>query len=363
MKTSQKVLGSNTNVRSVPVSIPDKMPHHYLLINDLDPQSLRLSVLIWTCLQLLQVSGETDPIVELENVAGKLIFYQNEGNSTCVRDTGELASAVQTVAMFEIFDPEQTLGQTELTYTWDFGNGEVITGTDPVVLYNYTESGNYTLRLQVGANKTQQEIPIAGVYSMDVKVLDVIRNIEMKGPSSYQVAENVSMVFHVDGSPPMWVCWQVVPDCKSVPPVGCTLSVLYSNTLRLDHTFTSTGVHCLNINARNDISALHTSYSVYVGRDPYSNLFFIMSCLAVLAVTFAFIAVIACRPRRPRLLTVRLQIRSRVNGFIRKCTVFKTRWLSYSAIFLNGEEEADMSNGLERGESQPLIPHHDPRYT
>jgi len=48
---------------------------------------------------------------------------------------------------------------------------EVIHGTDPVVRYNYTESGNYTLRLQVGANMTQQLTPIAGVYSMDVKVL------------------------------------------------------------------------------------------------------------------------------------------------------------------------------------------------
>ncbi|KAJ3607622.1 hypothetical protein NHX12_024673 [Muraenolepis orangiensis] len=76
---------------------------------------------------------------------------------------------------------------------------EVIEGTDPVVRYNYTESGNYTLRLQVGANVTQQDMPIAGVYSMDVKVLDAIRNIELEGPSSYQVAENVSMLFHVDG--------------------------------------------------------------------------------------------------------------------------------------------------------------------
>ena len=63
------------------------------------------------------------PPAHIENVSGKLVFYQNEGNSTLVRDTGELASSVQTVAMFQIFDPEQTLVQTKLTYTWDFGNG------------------------------------------------------------------------------------------------------------------------------------------------------------------------------------------------------------------------------------------------
>ncbi|KAG7247016.1 hypothetical protein CRUP_007821, partial [Coryphaenoides rupestris] len=161
-----------------------------------------ITVWILTCVQLtpgLRAAGETDAIVELQNVAGKLVFYQSEGNSTLVRNTGQLASAVQTVAMFEIFDPEHTLVQTKLTYTWDFGDGEVIHGTDPVVRYNYTESGNYTLRLQVGANMTQKQMPIAGVYSMDVKVLDVIRNIQMEGPSNYQVAKNVSLSFHVDG--------------------------------------------------------------------------------------------------------------------------------------------------------------------
>ena len=47
----------------------------------------------------------------------------------------------------------------------------MIEGTEPVARYNYTESGNYTLRLQVGANMTKQEVPIAGDYSMDLKVL------------------------------------------------------------------------------------------------------------------------------------------------------------------------------------------------
>ncbi|CAL8302169.1 unnamed protein product [Lota lota] len=106
----------------------------------------------------------------------------------------------------------------------------------------------------------------------------------MEGASSYQVAKNVSMVFHVDGS----------------------------------------GLHCLDISVHNDISTLQSSFSVYVGRGPYSNLFFIMSCLAVLAATFSFIGISACRPRHSNLLKVGLQIRSIVNGFIRKLTVFKT---------------------------------------
>lgn len=45
---------------------------------------------------------------------------------------------------------------------------------------------------------------------------------------------------------------------------GCTLNILYDNTLQLNHTFTSAGVHCLDISVRNDISQLQSSFSVTV---------------------------------------------------------------------------------------------------
>ncbi|KAM4624271.1 transmembrane protein 130 [Polymixia lowei] len=288
-----------------------------------------------------QVSWMTDPYINLENVAGKLVFYQNEGSATFVRDTGELASDVPTVAMFEISDPENALRTTKFTYTWDFGNGEVIQGTEPVVRYNYSESGNYTLRLRIGGNETKYATPISGIYSMDLKVLDAIKNIELKGPSDYHVSEKTSLVFHVDGSPPMWVCWQILPDCGSeVTPAGCTATTLNGSSLHLDHTFTSTGVYCLDISAHNDISKLQASYSLYVRRHRYSNLLFILPCVAVLVATFAFITVSACRPRRHNSPMV-----------VASC----------NAIFLSNQGSDGSSNiqftsfTAEQGENQPLL--------
>lgn len=58
-----------------------------------------------------------------ENIAGKLVFYQMEGNATYVRDTGELASEVPTETMFELFDPQKNFSEAKFTYTWDLGNG------------------------------------------------------------------------------------------------------------------------------------------------------------------------------------------------------------------------------------------------
>uniref|UniRef100_A0A3B5K9G4 PKD domain-containing protein n=1 Tax=Takifugu rubripes TaxID=31033 RepID=A0A3B5K9G4_TAKRU len=184
-----------------------------------------------------------------------------EGNTTYVRNTGELASDVLTETTFELNDPQKTFTDTKFTYTWDLGNGEVIHGTEPVVRYHYSASGNYTLSLKVG----------------------VIVN---------ESAPFLKDVTHVhDSSPPMWVCWHFLPKCVADPKGSCTLTMLYENTLRLNHTFTSAGVHCLDISIQNDISKLQTSFSLN------NHIVFILSCAAVLVATFSFITVVACRPR------------------------------------------------------------------
>lgn len=58
-----------------------------------------------------------------ENIAGRLVFYQMDGNATYVRDTGELASDIPTETMFELFDPQKNFSEAKFTYTWDLGNG------------------------------------------------------------------------------------------------------------------------------------------------------------------------------------------------------------------------------------------------
>ncbi|KAM6951562.1 transmembrane protein 130 [Aplochiton taeniatus] len=247
--------------------------------------------------------------------------------------------------MFELFDPQNTLRTARFTYTWDLGNGDVIEGSEPFVRYNYSVSGNYTIRLHVDANVTKRAKPLTGVYSMDVKVLDAIKHIEMKGPTSYQLSENASLSFRVDGSPPMWVCWRVLPHCITDLQVGCRLAMLYGSTLSLNHTFTTTGVHCLDISARNDISKLQTSYSIYVQRNPHSNLFFIIPSAAVFIATFSFIIVFACRPRNAK----------------SKISVSSNATYSNIEMRIPGDNEADPSEvsvtvpSTKQQESQPLL--------
>lgn len=64
----------------------------------------------------------------------------------------------------------------------------------------------------------------------------------------------------------MWVCWRIRPNCVPDETAGCTLTMLYENTLRLNHTFTTPGVYCVDISVRNDISKMKTSFSINVKR-------------------------------------------------------------------------------------------------
>ncbi|XP_028989417.1 transmembrane protein 130 [Betta splendens] len=240
-------------------------------------------------LVMLGVAQTSDPLTNLDYIAGTLIFYQKEGNATYLRNTGHLASVVPTETTFEFFDARNNLTPEQRTYTWDLGNGEVIQGTEPFVQYSYPQSGNYTLRLKVGVNVTESGPQITGVYSRDVQVLDAIKEVKLKGASYYSVSENTTLTFHIDGSPPMRVCSRFYHNCGPDVTGGCTLTMLYETNLSLSHTFTSAGVHCLDISVRNDISNLQVSFSLDVRGNYNTQIFLIMFSAAVLVAAICFI--------------------------------------------------------------------------
>jgi hypothetical protein len=56
---------------------------------------------------------------------------------------------------------------TIANYTWDFGDGNTTTVTNPMVLYTFTSSGNYTVTLTVKDNNLQTDSTshIISIYS------------------------------------------------------------------------------------------------------------------------------------------------------------------------------------------------------
>ncbi|KAI4880511.1 hypothetical protein NFI96_012337 [Prochilodus magdalenae] len=231
------------------------------------------------------------------HVMGKVTFHQMERNSTYLRDNGKLATNIPTMVSFVLSDHQRNLRAAKFLYTWDLGNGNVIVSLKPVLHCRYTSSGNYTFKLSVGANITQT-VRLTGLYYMNLIVLDAITSIELRGPLSYSVNQSSSLSFLIAGSLPVWLCWRVLPNCRSLGPVSCKLVRLIDRQFQLNHTFKSVGTHCLDLNAHNNISKLQTSYNIYVQKNPVSLLIFILPCASLIIATIIFISITVCRPQQ-----------------------------------------------------------------
>ncbi|XP_051523634.1 transmembrane protein 130-like isoform X2 [Myxocyprinus asiaticus] len=245
------------------------------------------------------VFGIPELIHSFENVTGKISFRQMDGNSTYLRDSGELASYIPTLVSFELSNLR--LRSATFIYTWDMGNGQVLEGPEPFVQCCYTSPGNYIFKLSIGAN-TAKHSTITGLYSVDLTVLDAIKSIQLRGSLNYNVDQSSSLSFQVRGSLPVWLCWRVLPDCHSPSPTSCNLVKIYKNKFNLNYTFTSVGTYCLGLSMRNDISNFQTSYYIYVQSSPVSHLIFILPSAVVIFASLVFIFVSVCRPRQESLM-------------------------------------------------------------
>ncbi|KPP72363.1 Transmembrane protein 130-like, partial [Scleropages formosus] len=229
-----------------------------------------------------------------DKVSGRLVFRQTVDNVTYEGSRGQLASDIPAEAVFELLDPQRRFRSATFMYTWDLGNGEAVSGAESYVTCNYSSSGNYILKLEVGVTWDSHTY-LTRTYSVDLKVLDAIKGIEFNSPSRYYVAENTSLSFFVGG--------RMEHNCYSSSPASCHMVELYKNTFSLNYTFTSEGRYCLNLSFRNNISVAQTSYSIFVTRDYGSNLYFILPCAALILATLVFIGVMVCRPVRPPVRT------------------------------------------------------------
>ncbi|TRZ04494.1 hypothetical protein DNTS_027558 [Danionella cerebrum] len=267
------------------------------------------------------------------NVKGKVILHQTERNSTYLQDGWNLASCTRTMVSFELLDPRHNLHLVNFIYSWDLGNGELHKGPEPFVKCYYTSPGNYTLKLSI-ESRTPQHSRMTGLYAVDLTVLDAIKSIELRGPLIYNVDQSSILSFLVVGSPPVWLCWRVLPDCHTPSSTSCNLVRLRGNIFNLNYTFKSVGKHCLDLSVKNDISSIQTFYHIYV-QGSSVTLFFMLPCAAVIIASLILISVTVCRPHKQK-----------KGG--------STHYISFTDIELHAknvpEEKTSFSN-----ESQPLL--------
>ncbi|KAK6476061.1 transmembrane protein 130 [Huso huso] len=239
------------------------------------------------------------------SVLGELLFYQMDRNRTYIRDRGELATGIPTEVSFLLHDPSRYFRTASFSYTWDLGDGKPIATAKPYIRYNYTSPGNYTMNLQVWAfwdpRRGRSFHPKSWKYNAELKVLDAVKSIEFNGPPSAHIHKSTSLSLSVNGSPPMTLCWVMIPDCVPVARRQCHLVRMKGKTCSINYTFTNTGRYCLSVTAKNDISMLQVYHDITVWQDATHRLLFILPCVALILICLGVIAFSALRPNSARM--------------------------------------------------------------
>ncbi|KAK9393131.1 putative transmembrane protein [Crotalus adamanteus] len=114
---------------------------------------------------------------------------------------------------------------------------------------------------------------------------DAVRSINITGATEAHVMENLNLSLHIQGSPPLSLCWLIKTECIVLVGDQCHLVMMNSTQYYLNHTFINAGEYCLSIRVENRVNILQSYQEIQIrplGIHPVS---FILPCLILLLAT------------------------------------------------------------------------------
>ncbi|MED6256706.1 hypothetical protein ATANTOWER_005316 [Ataeniobius toweri] len=138
---------------------------------------------------------------------------------------------------------------SDVTYSWSFGDGNVLTGQS--ILYTYNVSGNYNITLKAANSVSQNETVLL------VTVLAPILRLKVNA-SLVNVPLNASVKFEAykEEGDDVHYSWILCDRCTSIP-----------GTHNMFYTFRSIGTFNIIVIAENDVGTAHASISLFVQRE------------------------------------------------------------------------------------------------
>ncbi|KAF6083323.1 transmembrane protein 130 [Phyllostomus discolor] len=203
---------------------------------------------------------------------------------------------------FLLHDPSSFFKTASFLYSWDFGDGTQMVTEDPVVYYNYSIIGTFTVRLHVVAEWEQATLPTGkgvvqktGAFSTSLKLQETLRGIQVLGPNQIQTFQKVTVTLNFLGSPPLTVCWRLKPKCLPLGEGECHPVSVASTTYNLTHVFRASGDYCFSIQAENVVSKTHQYHRIQVWPSSIQPVVFAFPCATLFTVMLAFIMCMTLR--------------------------------------------------------------------
>ncbi|KAM6155354.1 transmembrane protein 130 isoform 1-T1 [Rhynchocyon petersi] len=236
------------------------------------------------------------PITEF--LVGNLVVTQN---SSLPWPSSYLTKTTLKVS-FLLHDPSDFFKSASFLYSWDFGDGTQMVTEDPVVYYNYSIIGTFTVKVKVVAEWEQVKPDVSrgvtqktGDFSASLKLQETLQGIQVLGPTLIQTFQKMTATLNFLGSPPLTVCWRLKPECLPLEEGECHPVSVTSTSFNLTHTFKDPGDYCFSIRAENVISKTHQYHRIQVWPSSIQPAVFAFPCATLITVMLAFIMYVTLR--------------------------------------------------------------------
>ncbi|XP_043945633.1 transmembrane protein 130 [Protopterus annectens] len=272
------------------ISVQSDIPGNY---------TVTVSVHHTDCWRCPSIAQNATVLQFTESVVGNILIAQADGNATFVNDSTNLATETVTKMSFVLHDPSSYLSTALFSYKWEFGDGNTFLTDVPEAEHIYTTAGSYTLKLRVGARLRGSQNMKIGYFSSYLQLFDPVKSIKVKGPTSTIVEQNLSLSIHVNGSPPLSLCWHMSSECVALSNQCSSLVNISTPHYSLDYQFNATGRKCLSLSVWNRVSMLQAYHAITVTHNSVLPLLFILPCAILLVIVIGFIASTMLRGTRP----------------------------------------------------------------
>ncbi|NWT35971.1 TM130 protein, partial [Chroicocephalus maculipennis] len=231
-----------------------------------------------------------------EFITGNLSIAQIEDSRLTTRGSSSSTGAVTRIS-FCLHDPSHYFKSASFVYNWDFGDGVYQITKEPFVYYNCSSMGNRTVHLKVIAEWQQigsiiherETVQKTGDFTTALELLDAVKSINVVGSRETHVMENLSLSLHINGTPPLALCWLIKSECIPLDGEKCHLVVINGSCYNLSHTFRDAGQYCLSVRVENGVTALQTYHGIKVRPSGIHPALFVLLCIALVSVMLGLV--------------------------------------------------------------------------
>ncbi|KAM9013537.1 transmembrane protein 130 [Ara ararauna] len=231
-----------------------------------------------------------------EFITGNLTIAKIEHSRFITHGSSSSTGAVTRIS-FCLHDPSHYFKSASFVYNWDFGDGVYQITKQPFVYYNHSTMGNRTVHLKVIAEWEQigsiiherEMVQKTGDFTTALELLDAVQSIKVVGSRETHVMEDLNLSLHINGTPPLALCWLIKAECIPLEGEKCHLVVINGSCYNLSHTFSDAGQYCLSVRVENGVTMLQTYHEIKVWPAGIHPAFFVLLCIALVSVMLGLV--------------------------------------------------------------------------